>query len=97
MKGQETTEKNRPPLKPPKETKEKMQKKVQEKQLESSNGDLAVDDSETRQEASAEEGATRNNRYIEMPESPSSLRTVQNQRLTVECVECRKSRVVYSK
>ncbi|CAG2253800.1 unnamed protein product [Mytilus edulis] len=74
-----------------------MQKKVQEKQLESSNGDLAVDDSETRQEASAEEGATRNNRYIEMPKSPSSLRTVQNPRLTVECVECHKSPVVYSK
>lgn len=72
------------------------QKKVQEKHLKSSDDDVAVDDTEARQEVSAEEVLQEITRYIEMPESPPSLCTVQNARLLVKCVECRKPRVVHS-
>jgi hypothetical protein len=102
VRGQETTEKDRPTLKLLKEIKKKPIP------LDSSENTIvnAANQSERKESADGKECPTSNQGlpsenidlgYIEEPQSTPSLCTVQNVRSLEECVECRKPNVIYSK
>jgi hypothetical protein len=86
VRGSETTEKDRPSLNSKKTA-------VPEKKRSEQVDDSVQDDDAPE---SRDESMSNENEYIEIPESPANLCTVQNARSITECIECRKPRVVYS-